>query len=127
MRWFVSPRISQRCWWWAGVLAVLAALVGAGIWWGNRPTDGEQYVFVIPKGAAQQRSAGQDTRLPGTIELTYGRNTALVIRNEDDFSAQVGPVRVGPGQTFTLPYRSRGTFDLVCSVHQSGQLRIIVR
>ncbi len=37
-----------------------------------------------------------------------------------------GPVRLEPGQTYRVPFRTATTFQLACSVHEGGQVGIVV-
>jgi plastocyanin len=50
----------------------------------------------------------------------------LIIRNDDAAAVQIGPFPVAPGQGFIQTYHNRGTYELVCSIHEGQRLRIVV-
>ncbi len=106
---------------------VLAALGAAG-WWLLQPSlEARQLVYSVPAGTAARIAAGEPVAvLPETITLTLGRRDILVIRNDDSEPVQIGPFKVEPGQRYTQQYYNRGSYDLICSVHRSQRLRIIV-
>ncbi len=87
-----------------------------------------QLVYVVPAGTTAKLGAGQAVNvLPGTVELQIGAKDTLVIRNDDDFPIDVGGVRISTGQSYIQQFTVPGTFDLVCSVHTSDKIRVVVR
>ncbi|NJO85084.1 MAG: hypothetical protein HC828_21630 [Blastochloris sp.] len=110
-------------------VALALLLLGGGVWWWNTGrTADREVVFTVPQGTADRLAAGETVQvLPQTIELTRGWKDILVIRNEDNQQVTIGPYVLEPGQAFRQRYYSRGTFDLVCSIHPGDQLRVVVR
>ena len=113
---------------WLLILAIIGLFTLAGAiiyqWYGQQ----RQVVYVVPAGTAARIAAGEHVDvLPQTIELERGVRDTLVIRNDDTQTMQVGPYLIAPGQSYTQRYNSRGTFDMLCTVHPSQQLRVIVK
>jgi hypothetical protein len=107
---------------------LLAALAGAGLWARDCLEQRRQVVFVIPAGTSAQVAAGGEVSvLPATIELERNLRDTLVIRNEDTEALQIGPYLIAPGQQFVQRYPNRGTFDLICTIHESQRMRVVVR
>src|SRR5581483_1232497 len=87
-----------------------------------------QLVYVVPAGTTAKLGAGQAVNvLPNTVELQIGVQDTLVIRNQDVFPIDVGGVRINTGQSYIQQFTVPGTFDLVCSVHTSDKMRVIVK
>jgi len=87
-----------------------------------------QLVYVVPAGTTAKLGAGQAVNvLPNTVELQIGVQDTLVIRNQDVFPIDVGGVRINTGQSYIQQFTVPGTFDLVCSVHTSDKIRVIVK
>lgn len=113
-------------------LLLLALLVvggaGAGFWYGyQRYNDNRYLVFTVPPGSVARLASGEQLDiLPQTIELSLRGKDTLVIRNEDVQSIQVGPFKIAPGQQFEQRYYNPGVYELICTVHQSQRLRIVV-
>ena len=106
-------------------LLLALALGGCGLL--EPGAEARQQVFVIPPGTVARQAAGEQVNiLPDTITLTLGQKDTLVIRNEDSQPVQIGPFKIAPGQRFEQQYFNRGSFDLVCTLHQSQQLKIVV-
>jgi hypothetical protein len=109
-------------------LLFLAALglagLGLGGWAALAPLPAlpKERVIVIPKGA----SALGPQPFPSDIQLTLGLQDVLVLRNEDDRAQLVGGIEVGAGQSLSIPFHRVQDFQLACSAHPSGQLRISV-
>jgi hypothetical protein len=106
-------------------LAALAlAAVGLGGWAALAPLPAlpKERVVVIPKGPA----ALGPRPFPSNIRLTLGLQDVLVLRNEDDRPQLVGGIEVGAGQSLSIPFYRVQDFQLACSAHPSGQLRISV-
>lgn len=89
------------------------------------PGDAD-YRYVIPFGAGEALDAGEPLEiLPATLEVQVGETIEIV--NEDDRGHLVGPFFVGEGETLRQRFASPGEFIGMCSVHPSGELRLIVR
>jgi hypothetical protein len=86
------------------------------------PALPKERVIVIPRGASE---LGPQP-FPSDIQLTLGLQDVLVLRNEDDRMQLVGGIPVAAGQSLSLPFHQAKTFQLACSAHPSGQLRISV-
>jgi hypothetical protein len=87
-----------------------------------------QLVYVVPPGTTAKLGAGQAVNvLPGTVELQIGGQDTLIIRNEDVFPIDIGGVKIDTGQSYIQQFTVPGTFDLVCSVHTSDKIRVIVK
>jgi hypothetical protein len=102
---------------------VLLALVGGG-WAALAPLPAlpKERVIAIPKGA---RALGPQP-FPSDIHLTLGLQDVLVLRNEDDRPQLIGGIEVDAGQDLSIPFYRVQDFQLACSAHPSGQLRISV-
>ncbi len=116
----------------ARVAAVGVGLVGvvAAGWaaFAPLPPMPRERLYVIPKGTAARQAAGERvTPLPSRIRLLLGVQDVLVLRNEDDVPQSFGPIQLRPGQTYRVPFQAPATFDFACSVHENGQVAIIVR
>jgi hypothetical protein len=82
----------------------------------------KERVIVIPKGASSEATQP----FPSNIHLTLGLQDVLVLRNEDDRAQLVGGIEVSAGQSLSIPFTRVQDFQLACSAHPSGQLRISV-
>jgi hypothetical protein len=105
-----------------GVLAVLALIAGGWAALAPLPTLPKERVIVIPRGATERGPQP----FPADIRLTLGLQDVLVLRNEDDHAQLVGGIPVAAGQSLSLPFHQAKTFQLACSAHPSGQLKITV-
>jgi hypothetical protein len=106
-------------------LAILGLLALAAAGWAALaplPALPKERVIVIPKGAA----ALGPQPFPSDIRLTLGLQDVLVLRNEDDRPQLLGGIEVGAGQSLSIPFFRVQDFQLACSAHPSGQLRISV-
>lgn len=113
------------------LLALIFIVFGVGIagaWYGSQRRDAERrLVFTVPNGSVARLAAGEQLDiLPSTIQLSLRDQDTLVIRNEDAQPIQVGPFKIAPGQQFEQRYYNPGTYDLMCTLHQSQRLRIVV-
>ncbi|NWG21991.1 MAG: hypothetical protein HXY39_16920 [Chloroflexi bacterium] len=113
------------------LLAFTFIVLGAGIagaWYGSQRQEAERrLVFTVPNGSVARLAAGEQLDvLPPTIQLSLRGQDTLVIRNEDVQPIQVGPFKIAPGQQFEQRYYNPGTYDLMCTLHQSQRLRIVV-
>jgi hypothetical protein len=112
-----------------GIIVCAAFATGAIGWreWQSYQAS-RQIIFIIPAGTVERIAAGETLSvLPATIELERGVRDILVIENEDTQAIQVGPYLIAPGQRFSQQYHNRGTFDLLCSVHASQRMQVVVR
>jgi hypothetical protein len=110
-------------------LALLAAgIAGTGVWYEHQRRNAERYlVFTVPPGSVARLASGEQLDiLPQTIELSLRGKDTLVIRNEDVQPIQVGPFKIDPGQQFEQRYYNPGVYELICTLHQSQRLRIVV-
>jgi hypothetical protein len=101
----------------------LFALAAAG-WAALAPLPDlpKERVIVIPKGASREKVQP----FPSNIRLTLGLQDVLVLKNEDDRPQLIGGIEVSAGQTLSIPFTRVQDFQLACSAHPSGQLRISV-
>lgn len=105
-----------------GVLGLGSCLVAVG--WialapiAPRPPAAREVLYVIPKGAGARRGTDGQVGLPSTIRLMLGVRDILVLRNDDEVPMQLGPLRLGPGQIYRLPFHQPGALQLACSFHQ---------
>jgi hypothetical protein len=77
--------------------------------------------IVIPAGTAARLRAGETlTIIPSPLDVKVGQ--VIRIRNEDIASQDLGPFRVGAGQTLVQRFNSAGTLEGVCAIHPSGRL-----
>jgi hypothetical protein len=119
---------------WGLVATVVAGLVGlATAGWvafaafAPLPPMPRERVYVIPKGTGARQAAGQSVSpIPSHIHLWIGIQDVLVLRNEDDVPQAFGPIQLRPGQTYRVPFQVPATFDFACSVHDDGQVSIVV-
>ncbi len=105
-----------------GGLALLGLAVGTWAALAPLPPLPKERVIVIPKGT----SALGPQPFPSDIQLTLGLQDVLVLRNEDDRPQLVGGIEIGAGQSLSIPFHRVQDFQLACSAHPSGQLRISV-
>ena len=105
-----------------GALAVLALVAGGWAALAPLPTLPKERVIVIPRGATERGPQP----FPSDIRLTLGLQDVLVLRNEDDHAQLIGGIQVAAGQSLSLPFHQVKTFQLACSAHPSGQLKISV-
>jgi hypothetical protein len=105
-----------------GILAVLAVATGGWAALAPLPALPKEQVLVIPKGA----SALGPQPFPSYIQLTLGLQDVLVLRNDDDRPQLIGGIEVGAGQSLSIPFFRVQDFQLACSAHPSGHLRISV-
>ncbi|NCC30724.1 MAG: hypothetical protein EOM24_01725 [Chloroflexia bacterium] len=113
-------------------LVGLVLLIGVGIgsfWWLQARDEAQRTLVIrVPPGTALQLAAGEEIDLfPQEIVLRLSEQDTLVIQNDDDEAITIGPYRVAPGQRFIQHFAGPGTFELVCSLHPSEQLRIVVK
>ena len=105
-----------------GGLALLGLAVGVWAALAPLPALPKERVIVIPRGAAARGPAP----FPSNVQLTLGLQDVLVLRNEDDRAQLVGGIEVGAGESLSIPFYRVQDFQLACSAHPSGQLRISV-
>ena len=109
----------------------LLALTGCGSGEGAfQVSDSESsgqadFTYEIPVGAGEALDAGTPLEiLPAELLATVGQ--AIEIVNRDDRGHLVGPWFVGAGETLRQEFTSPGEFIGICTVHPSGEIRVIV-
>lgn len=109
-------------------VAVLALALGTTSWAAFAPLPASRALtFVIPPGTALRLKAGEPLSvLPSPIHLTVGVRDTLVLTNDDDVIHQLGPVILGPRQTYRIPFRKPGRFQYACSLHATGSLTLVI-
>lgn len=108
----------------AALLFVSAATSG---WWFWREANRE-LVYRVPPGTIARLAAGEQVEiLPPTIELKRGVRDVLIIRNDDVQAITVGPYKIQPGQQFRQRFFNAGTFDMLCTLHESTSLKVVVQ
>jgi NMT1-like family len=94
---------------------------------GRRDQGARELTFVIPPGTAARLKEGTPlTVLPSPIHLTMGVRDVLVITNDDEVIHQVGPIILGPRQTYRIPFRRPGRSQYACSLHAAGTLTLVI-
>jgi NMT1-like family len=109
--------------------AVVTLTLAAGAWAAFAPlaTGSRELTFVIPPGTAARLKEGTPlTVLPSPIHLTMGVRDVLVITNDDEVIHQVGPIILGPRQTYRIPFRRPGRSQYACSLHAAGTLTLVI-
>lgn len=88
--------------------------------------SGELVRVEVAAGTADRLDAGETVELlPATLEVAVGDQLEIV--NDDDVVHQVGPYTVAPAQTLRQRFTSPGTLEGACTLHPSGEIRIVVR
>lgn len=84
-----------------------------------------EFNYEIPVGAGEQLDQGTPLEiLPGELRATVGQSIEIV--NLDDRGHLVGPWYVGAGETLRQEFTSPGEFIGICTVHPSGEIKVIV-
>jgi hypothetical protein len=120
----VGGRLGRR-----GIVAAVIGVLAIAGWAAFAPLPAlpRERVYVIPKGTAARQAAGERvTPIPSRIRLLLGVQDVLVLRNEDEVPQAFGPIQLRPGQTYRVPFQVPATFDFACSVHEDGEVAIIV-
>lgn len=111
------------------LVAITAVLVGAvalgigGLIDQDRAP--ETVTFVVPPGTAADLAAGKEIDLMPP-EVAMEVDDTIVVRNDDDETATVGPFTVRPGETLTQTFRSPMTLVGECSLSGTGEVKIVV-
>jgi plastocyanin len=116
-----------QAWAWAVLIAIVAIsmIVGAVLIVSSGETEGEQVIITVPAGTAARVDAGEKVELmPSELELTT--DDVLVIHNEDDETAVIGPFSVRAGETLRHTFTSPGRYEGVCALNPSGRVVITV-
>ncbi|MFW2382479.1 MAG: cupredoxin domain-containing protein [Acidimicrobiales bacterium] len=88
-------------------------------------TGAAEFSYEIPVGAGEQLDAGTPLEiLPAELLATVGQSIEIV--NLDDRGHLVGPWYVGAGETLRQEFTSPGEFIGICTVHPSGEIKVIV-
>lgn len=86
---------------------------------------GRTVTYVVPAGTADKVAQGVKVELmPSVVRLDVG--DSLVIRNDDDQTAAVGPYIVKAGATLTQKFRRPQYLVGECTISGSGEIKIIV-
>jgi hypothetical protein len=112
-----------------GATAVATLALAAGAWaaFAPLPVGSRELTYVIPPGTAARLKAGTPlTVLPSPVHLTLGIRDILVLTNDDEVIHQLGPVILGPRQTYRIPFRRPGRFQYACSLHATGTLTLFI-
>lgn len=84
-----------------------------------------EYWFEIPPGAGEALDAGTPLEiLPAELRAKVGESIEIV--NDDDRGHLVGPWFVGAGETLRQEFTSPGEFIGICTVHPSGEIKVII-
>ncbi len=111
-----------------GVALLLTACGGDGEIFEVAETESvgtAEYSFEIPDGAGEALDAGTPLEiLPAELRARVGESIEIV--NQDDRGHLVGPWFVGAGETLRQEFTSPGEFIGICTVHPSGEIKVIV-
>lgn len=109
-------------------LGGLGVLSAAWVWERAYP-DTHEFLYIIPKGTAYLQATGQETSmLPKLIIFTVGDLDTLVIHNDDDFPANIGPFKLETGRQYRQRFRSIGELQMLCStIYHKEQVEIRVQ
>jgi hypothetical protein len=105
-----------------GAVVLLAVVAGGWAALAPLPALPKERVITIPRGGG----VGGVQPFPSDIHLTLGLQDVLVLRNEDARPQLIGGIEVGAGTSLSIPFYRVQDFQLACSAHPSGQLRISV-
>jgi hypothetical protein len=87
--------------------------------------SGRVVTYVVPSGTADKVAQGEKIEImPQEVRLEVG--DSLVIRNDDDTTALVGPYVVKSGTTLTQKFQRPQYLVGECSISGSGEIKIIV-
>lgn len=127
-----TPAEPARAGWGLGIVLIaisVVALLVTGVLVVRllRPeaTGGRTATFVVPAGTAKKVEQGAKVEImPRVVRLEVG--DSLVIRNDDDQTALVGPYIVKAGSTLTQKFQRPQYLVGECSLSGSGEIKIIV-
>ena len=106
------------------ILGSLAVLVATVMTVANRDHY-ETITFVVPAGTAAKQAAGVTVEImPPEVKVRVG--DTLVIRNEDNRDAVVGPYQIRAGEVLRQNFTRPQTLEGACSLSGSGEVRIVV-
>lgn len=84
-----------------------------------------EYRYIIPNGTADRIAAGDPvTIVPARLDLNVGDSVEIV--NQDESGHTVGPFFVGEGETVSQTFNTVAEYVDACTVHPSGEFRIVV-
>ncbi len=107
------------------IAVLVAALLSLVVSASGKGDGGQEYLIEIPEGAAERQAAGEDLALiPATLELKVGDTLRIV--NLDDSFQTLGPYSIEPNQTVVQRFSRVGEIKGECSLHPSGQVRILI-
>lgn len=118
--------------WGLGIVLIaisVVALVIAGVLVArlvsSEEASGQVVTYVVPAGTAERVAQGEKIEImPREVRLDVG--DSLVIRNDDDTTALVGPYVVKSGATLTQKFQRPQYLVGECSISGSGEIKIIV-
>lgn len=116
-----------QTWAWAVLLGIvgIAMVVGAVLVVSSGTSDEGPVVITVPAGTAARIDAGQPVDvMPKELELTT--DDVLVVHNEDDETAVIGPLSVRAGETVRHRFAAPGRYEGVCALNPSGRVTITV-
>ena len=103
------------------LLGATAVLLGAT----SCADESTLHRFVIPDGTQERLAAGETvTLMPAELRVHVGDRIHIV--NEDAFTQSIGPYRVGPGETLTQTFTTKGELVGECLLSEGGEFRIVV-
>ncbi len=109
----------------AGVLALVAVVVGVVALAGSSTKEPFEYKVVVPVGTAGRIASGEEvTLIDAQIDLAVGDR--IVIDNQDDEVHQVGPFPVRPGERFEHTFNAPARFEGLCTLHPDDAVVITV-
>jgi plastocyanin len=116
---------AQRARWVLVALIAIPAIVLIGFA-ASSALRSETIVVDVAPGTAARIAAGERVELlPRTLEVSVGDR--LEVHNRDTVAHQVGPYDVAAGQTLAQTFTTPGTLEGLCTLHESGQVTIVVR
>jgi hypothetical protein len=109
--------------------AVVCLLVAAAAWaaFAPLPRGPREVEYVIPKGTGDgTETHGNIGMLPARLQLTLGVRDIVIVKNDDAVEQRFGPVLLGPGQTYRLPFNAPGRYQFACSASQGEHIVVTV-
>ncbi len=101
-----------------GIGVVLTNLVGTA-------PKAKTVSYVVPKGTAEKVFFGKTVDImPPEVRLNTG--DTLLVRNEDEQTATVGPFTVRAGETLKQTFQRPQTLIGECTLSGTGEIKIIV-
>lgn len=105
-------------------LGLLGGALAASLVWGAlAPLGGgsHELLLELPRG-----SHAAPVEVPAEIRLTRGVRDVLLLRNLDSRPLVFGPLDIGPGREFRLPFEEEGEHLFACPAVRGGLVRVRV-